>query len=192
MTRRLYRFLLAVPALMLVVGTGACIQDIDDLPEGAEEELLDGPDAEPLANASCTSQCNSEYLECFNDCKGLPFPDRADCFDWCGVQQSICLQGSYTLSQNGSSICHLDIDQHLFNTVIEFYTADTYSDNVCGNPDKYKKRLVGTVSCSTWTGLTNPSVCTSRVENKLAQLAAQGYIPTFTQPDTDQCPTPRL
>lgn len=149
---------------------------------------------------TCEQACGDAYDECEMDCI-MDCPDeycQELCVEECGDDNNTCMYDDYSRTQygnqNGVGVCHVDIDTHLFSVDIEFYTADSWDDFSCvGNgPTKYKKRYLGKVSCSTWTGLLHPSTCTTRAENKIAQLAGQGYLPNFSDVDIDECPTPRL
>lgn len=159
--------------------------------QGEEEEVT----GEAEGALTCEQECQATLTSCTFSCP----PDDPSlptnyCLDDCysGYQQ--CANESYAFSQSGNTICHLDIDQYATQTEVEFYTVDLWRDTSCAHQSqvRYRKRRVATVSCSTWTGLTNPSVCTTRVNNKIAELVSQGYSPTFTQSDVDQCPTPRI
>jgi hypothetical protein len=151
---------------------------------------------EAAAALTCAQICQADFQECMSGCFGIPDnPDLPSnpCEDPCIASNNICLYSNFAFKQTGNTVCHVDIDTHLSGVDIEFYTVDIWQDLSCAHQaDRYRKRYLGKVSCSHWTGLTHPSVCTTRVENKLAQLAGQGYVPAFTEPDADQCPTPRL
>ena len=139
----------------------------------------------------CSTSCPSNPSVCDNTCfmpTGVlgQFAETT-----CGIW--IESRSVYTFSEPTMEICHLDPDQHLLEVVVEFYTADEYkSVGICDPLYKYSKYKIAEVSCSIWTGLTSPSTCRSRVENKVAQLAAQGFVPNFGDGDHDYCPLPRL
>lgn len=85
-------------------------------------------------------------------------------------------------------LCHVDTDLHVDGVTVEIYTADRYVDTSCrGSADSYAKRLVRSVHC----GYASKGTCASRVTAAVTALAQQGWIPTFTEGDSDQCPTPR-
>lgn len=114
---------------------------------------------------------------------GFNFSYPSNCTSWVTPRWTNVLPGL---------ICHLDVDVHLFDTDIEVYAVDLQRDTSCaGRPDRYQKSKKGEVSCSHFTSLFNGSRCARRVENKVAQIAATGYVPIFTDVDRDVCPTGR-
>jgi hypothetical protein len=99
---------------------------------------------------------------------------------------------SWSFVAYGNVVCHLDKDLHLFDTDIEFYVADQYTDTVCGVSEGYHERRVATVSCSNFTSLFDNSSCANKVRDMFVSLAASGIYPGVQDVDQDLCPTPRF
>lgn len=181
--------LLALPGLVAACYGGAGVDE-----SGSGDEVTQ----EAQAALTCSEICQNEFTACMHGCFGVPDnPDLPSnpCDDSCIQEKTYCLDSysNFTFAQNGNTVCHLDIDTYWNGVDIEFYTVDVWRDQGCAQqPDRYRKRYLGKVSCSHWTGLTNQSECGRRIETKLGELAGQGYIPTFTQADVDQCPLPRI
>lgn len=184
-----YGYLLLSSSLLLF---GACLasEGSEELEVGTVEQAL----------TTCEQDCQYDRFSCEMACI-MDCPDQycqGECVAECDEAYNTCMYDDYRRSalgnQNGAGVCHLDLDNHIFSVDVEFYTADSYNNVSCSGsgPTKYKKRYLGKVSCSAWTGLVHPSVCKARVDNKIAQLAGQGYLPNFPDADIDNCPTPRL
>lgn len=87
-------------------------------------------------------------------------------------------------------ICHVDLDQHWNKVTIEIHVAEAYEDVGCAHlQDHWVKYEKDETSCSFFSG---SSECEGRVQEEVMNVAAQGYIPAFSQPDVDECPHPRL
>jgi hypothetical protein len=90
-------------------------------------------------------------------------------------------------------ICHLDTDKHATKITFEINVAEAYEDRSCAHrPDQWKKYEKAQTSCSYWTAVTDKAECERRVQNTVAEVAAQGYVPAFSEPDRDECPYPRF
>lgn len=147
-------------------------------------QSLNGIQGCPTAYPSCTT-CGPN--SCGQTCcatesePGFTFSYPSNCSEW--------VRPSWTNLSPGL-ICHLDIDTHLFDVDIEVYAVDLQRDTSCANySDRYVKSRKGKVSCSHFTSLFDGSTCARRVENKIAEIAATGYIPIVTKEDVDFCPT---
>lgn len=146
-----------------------------------------------------TADCPGKYPEC-STC------GPASCGQLCCFRETECGHTWWTVDgcsnwapaiwQRKSApglICHLDLDHHWSGVTIEINVAEPYEDASCAaRPDRWKKYEKTQTSCSYWTGLTDKSECARRVQDKIAAVAAAGYIPAFTDVDRDECPFPRM
>jgi hypothetical protein len=123
-------------------------------------------------------------LDSWDNCTYVSNPGQSDC-DGDG-------RGDACDSDNTRPtmlLCHIDVDEHLFDVDIELYTVDGhYGANCGGQPISYSKRRITTVGCSTFTAIFDQSKCGRRVQAKIVELAGQGYIPIVTKENVDKCP----
>ncbi|WP_437589182.1 hypothetical protein [Sorangium sp. So ce1000] len=199
--------LLTVLALSLAACGDASLRTSDadaDLEEEAPElsDVEDHADPEALAAPEQTMALSSSA-----SCAGLYPPCRSCGPDSCG--QTCCaherepgfeiwyeddcyawVRPSWQRKSAPGLICHLDTDVHWNKVTIEVHVADPYEDVSCVHfPDSWSKYEKDETSCSFFT---SESECARRVQEEVMSVAAQGYIPTFTARNEDQCPYPRL
>ncbi|EDM76990.1 hypothetical protein PPSIR1_13290 [Plesiocystis pacifica SIR-1] len=181
-----------IPAL--VTGCDPAESDAGELSElGFEDEELSE------RSSTCEQACSSEFQQCRWACPGGALVQGPDgpmsnpCWEECYDEFDTCKNEDFQYASPSYQICHLDVDQHLFDVDIEFYTADVWEDQSCaGQQDHYKKRYMGKVSCSNFSALFDSSSCAAKIESKLIQYGYQGYTPTFPDANVDACPWPRL
>ncbi len=170
---------------VVVMGCG-----VEPLPEDEIQSTLNTSTA---ALNACQAACQQELMLCTQGCRGIPPTQDGDCRSDCSYDYYWCTAGSWVIQSQGNTICHMDTDDHIISVDVELYVADTYRDvSGCNEENRYKKRRIATVSCSPFSGEWSSSACKSKVANKIAQLASQGYVPGVSVPDQDTCPTPRL
>jgi hypothetical protein len=211
------KMLLLLSMVTLTIACGGPLPEEEQLPAPDESTAAGKPSSELIDVASskanqgptihaqtCQSDCDAEYSACAQQCDEMyPPPYEIDggyqyCISGCQPSYDSCVRSTIVYKAPGNTICHLDMDRHLFGGIdFEFYTVDYYGqEDVCGpSATWYKKRWLDTVHCSYWTSMTDESECSQRIQDKFYELGAMGYYPTFdpaTQYDTDYCPYPRL
>lgn len=197
-SRKNFSWVLLSFALSACVGSAPLEPESDIDLESEEQALAVETSTDPSQATGITSfgACPGLYPSCFtcgsNSCgqpccaherePGFEIWYEDECYAW--------TRPSWQRKNEPGLICHVDLDQHWNKVTIEVHVAEPYEDVSCVHfPDQWLKYEKDETSCSFFT---SASECESRVEQEVLSVAAQGYIPTFTQPDVDQCPYPRM